>query len=82
MSKADHNSMSQYNEYHNTSDDRSTPDAMERTNTNNLEVIRTISRVPGNPNYYEKNGLRTEGDGADHNHENKVRYRMSRMLVR
>ena len=33
-----------------------------------LEVIRTISKVPGNPNYYEKGGLRTEGDGLDHTH--------------
>jgi hypothetical protein len=31
-----------------------------------IEPIRTISRVPGNTNYYEKNGLRTEGDGIDH----------------
>ena len=34
-----------------------------------LEVVRTISRVE-NPNYYEKNGLRTEGDGMDHEHQN------------
>lgn len=37
-----------------------------------LEIIRTISRVPGNPNYHLKNGLRTEGDGYDHNVEFKV----------
>lgn len=37
-----------------------------------LEVIRTISRVPGNLNYHEKNGLRTEGDGVDHTHYNSV----------
>lgn len=37
-----------------------------------LEIIRTISRVPGNPNYHLKNGLRTEGDGYDHNAEFKV----------
>ncbi|KAG0651668.1 Trichothecene efflux pump TRI12 [Hyphodiscus hymeniophilus] len=34
-----------------------------------LENIRTVSRVPGNPNYYEKNGLRTYGDDEDHEHE-------------
>lgn len=33
---------------------------------NPIEPIRTISRVPGNPNYYEKNGLRTYGDGQEH----------------
>lgn len=37
-----------------------------------LEEIRTISRVPGNPNYYEKNGLRTYGDDEDHDHEPPV----------
>jgi hypothetical protein len=37
-----------------------------------IENIRTISRVPGNPNYYEKDGLRTEGDGMDHTHYNTV----------
>lgn len=37
-----------------------------------LEIIRTISRVPGNPNYHLKNGLRTEGDGYNHDAEFKV----------
>jgi hypothetical protein len=40
--------------------------------TEHIEVIRTISRVE-NPNYHEKNGLRTEGDGVDHAHYNSVR---------
>lgn len=40
--------------------------------TEHLGAIRTISRVPGNPNYYEKGGLRTEGDGVDHSHYNAV----------
>ncbi|KAF8864527.1 MFS general substrate transporter [Acephala macrosclerotiorum] len=34
-----------------------------------LEAIRTVSRVPGNSHYYEKNGLRTYGDDEDHDHE-------------
>ncbi|KAF2092304.1 MFS multidrug transporter-like protein [Saccharata proteae CBS 121410] len=34
-----------------------------------VEPIRTLSKVPGNPNYYEKDGLRTYGDGQDHDHE-------------
>lgn len=38
-----------------------------------VEIVRTISRVPGNSNYYEKNGLRTEGDGIDHTVYNPVR---------
>ena len=38
-----------------------------------VEVVRTVSRVPGNPNYYEKDGLRTYGDDEDHDHEPSVR---------
>lgn len=38
----------------------------------NLEVIRTVSKIPGNPNYYEKDGLRTYGDDEDHDHEPPV----------
>ncbi len=37
-----------------------------------IENIRTVSRVPGNPNYYEKDGLRTYGDDEDHDHEPPV----------
>jgi len=66
--------MSAYNAYHNETDGRSTSDSDKANGDNHLEVIRTISRVPGNPNYYEKNGLRTEGDGYDHTAENKVIY--------
>ncbi|KAH8684839.1 MFS multidrug transporter-like protein [Tricladium varicosporioides] len=39
------------------------------THLENLEVIRTISQVPGNSHYYEKDGLRTYGDDEDHDHE-------------
>ena len=39
--------------------------------TEHLEAIRTISRVP-NPRYYEKDGLRTYGDDEDHDHEPPV----------
>lgn len=34
-----------------------------------VEQIHTNERVPGHPNYYEKNGLRTYGDDEDHDHE-------------
>ncbi|KAF7954206.1 hypothetical protein EAE96_005335 [Botrytis aclada] len=34
-----------------------------------VEVVRTVSRVPGNAHYYEKDGVRTYGDGEDHDHE-------------
>lgn len=39
----------------------------------NLETIHTNERVPGHPGYYEKDGLRTYGDGQDHDHEPPVR---------
>jgi hypothetical protein len=38
----------------------------EKKGDDGVEPIRTISRVPGNPNYYEKDGLRTYGDGMEH----------------
>ncbi len=37
-----------------------------------VEHIATHDRVPGHENYYEKNGLRTYGDGEDHDHEPTV----------
>jgi hypothetical protein len=46
--------------------------APANTNAQHLENIRTVSRVPGNPNYYEKDGLRTYGDDEDHDHEPPV----------
>jgi hypothetical protein len=42
------------------------------TRGDHVEVVRTVSRVPGNPNYYEKDGLRTYGDDEDHDHEPPV----------
>lgn len=38
-----------------------------------VEQIHTNERVPGHPEYYEKDGIRTYGDGADHDHEPPVR---------
>jgi hypothetical protein len=37
-----------------------------------VEQIKTHDRVPGHSNYYEKDGLRTYGDGEDHDHEPPV----------
>ena len=37
-----------------------------------VETIHTNEKVPGNPTYYEKDGLRTYGDDEDHDHEPKV----------
>jgi hypothetical protein len=46
-----------------------------------IETIRTISRVPGNTHYYEKDGLRTYGDGEDHDHEPPMSFRRFMSLV-
>ncbi|KAL1636077.1 hypothetical protein SLS56_001429 [Neofusicoccum ribis] len=65
----------QNGEPHSSNDDleKANTQTLEHTQTgttnNGVEPIRTISKVPGNPNYYEKNGLRTYGDGEDHDHE-------------
>jgi hypothetical protein len=37
-----------------------------------VERIASHDRVPGHENYHEKNGLRTYGDGEDHDHEPPV----------
>jgi len=37
-----------------------------------VELVHTISKVPGNTHYYEKDGLRTYGDDMDHDHEPPV----------
>lgn len=69
----------QNGEPHSSNDDleKANTQTLEHTQTgttnNGVEPIRTISKVPGNPNYYEKNGLRTYGDGEDHDHEPPVR---------
>lgn len=52
---------------HRSSD--SDPSLAEKATTQRLEEIHTNERVPGHTNYYEKDGLRTYGDGEDHDHE-------------
>jgi hypothetical protein len=47
----------------------------------NLEVIRTISRVPGNSHYYEKDGLRTYGDGEEHDAEPPMSFKRIMSLI-
>ena len=41
----------------------------EKERAQEVEQIHTNERVPGHSNYYEKDGLRTDGDGVDHWHE-------------
>ena len=50
----------------------------EIDSNHHIEAVRTVSRVPGNDHYYEKDGLRTYGDGEDHDHEPSMTF--SRMM--
>ncbi|EME89075.1 uncharacterized protein MYCFIDRAFT_185508 [Pseudocercospora fijiensis CIRAD86] len=46
-----------------------------------VEQLHTNERVPGHENYYQKNGLRTYGDGADHDHESPMTFRRMMSLI-
>lgn len=55
-------------------------DPEKGTDVNHFEQVHTNERVPGH-NYYEKNGLRTEGDGEDHEHEPPMTFRRTMALI-
>lgn len=46
-----------------------------------VEQVHTNERVSGHENYYEKNGLRTAGDGVDHEHEPKMSFARMMSLI-
>jgi len=46
-----------------------------------VERIATLEQVPGHSNYYEKDGLRTYGDGEDHDHEPPMSFSRLMSLV-
>lgn len=48
------------------SESPSTGTPPEKTGADQVEQIHTNERVPGHTNYYEKDGIRTDGDGLDH----------------
>jgi hypothetical protein len=45
---------------------------LKSTQPTPLDPVATRERVPGHPDYYEKDGLRTYGDDEDHDHEPPV----------
>lgn len=53
----------------------------EKIQPTHIEHITTHDRVPGHENYYEKNGLRTYGDGEDHDHEPPMSFKRLMSLV-
>ena len=46
-----------------------------------VEQVHTNERVPGHSNYYEKDGLRTYGDGEDHDHEPPMTFKRIMSLI-
>ncbi|KAI4910590.1 hypothetical protein J4E85_011407 [Alternaria conjuncta] len=48
---------------------------------NHIEQIHTNEQVPGHTNYYEKDGLRTAGDGEDHDAEQPMNFKRLMALV-
>lgn len=46
-----------------------------------IEHVKTNERVPGHTNYYEKDGLRTYGDGVDHDHEPPMTFKRIMSLI-
>ncbi|KAL1641120.1 hypothetical protein SLS61_010193 [Didymella pomorum] len=46
-----------------------------------VEQVHTNERVPGHINYYEKDGLRTYGDGEDHDHEPPMNFKRMMALI-
>jgi hypothetical protein len=58
---------------HSSGENRSDSEKVGGEHVETLETIHTNERVPGHDAYYEKDGLRTYGDGQDHDHEPPVR---------
>jgi len=48
---------------------------------NHIEHVHANERVPGHENYYEKDGLRTQGDGVDHESEPKMTFARMMSLI-
>ena len=59
----------------------STPIESKAGAMDHVEHVHTNERVPGHENYYEKNGLRTQGDGVDHEAEPKMTFARMMSLI-
>jgi len=55
--------------------------AGEKATMDHVEQVHTNERVPGHSNYYEKDGIRTYGDGEDHDHEPPLSFKRFMSLV-
>ncbi|KAK0336986.1 hypothetical protein LTR91_024395 [Friedmanniomyces endolithicus] len=54
---------------------------VEKAALDHVEQVHTNERVPGHTNYYEKDGLRTYGDGEDHDHEPPMSFKRAMSLI-
>jgi hypothetical protein len=61
--------------------DVSTHSPTAKPGMDHVEQIHTNERVPGHSNYYEKDGLRTYGDGEDHEAEPKMTFARMMSLI-
>ena len=59
----------------------STPLGSKAGGVDHVVRVHTNERVPGHENYYEKDGLRTKGDGIDHEAEPKMTFARMMSLV-
>jgi hypothetical protein len=59
----------------------STPVESKAGVMDHVEQVHTNERVPGHTNYYEKDGLRTQGDGIDHEMEPKMTFARMMSLI-
>ncbi|KAH7406344.1 fungal trichothecene efflux pump [Phaeosphaeria sp. MPI-PUGE-AT-0046c] len=65
----------------NSNSDLSDHGATAKPALNHVEQIHTNERVSGHANYYEKDGLRTYGDGEDHDHEPPMTFKRIMSLI-
>ncbi|MCJ1468558.1 hypothetical protein MMC07_007187 [Pseudocyphellaria aurata] len=63
-----------------SSSSNSPPSTMTEKSGAKLKAVQINERIPGH-NYYEKDGLRTYGDGEDHDHEPRFTFRRLMSLV-
>ncbi|KAK0302105.1 hypothetical protein LTR01_008960 [Friedmanniomyces endolithicus] len=54
---------------------------IEKAALDNVEQVHTNERVLGHTNYHEKHGLRTYGDGEDHDHEPPMSFKRAMSLT-
>ena len=82
FNRSTNHNTSHLNERSSSEGSNGSPADAEKARMDELETIHTNERVGSHTNYYEKGGLRTEGDGEDHvGAHNKVRMACGNMVL-